>query len=54
MEIRSRDSQKRERTGKMLHLWGQSLFILGRLIDEVVLGVGYVPHSEKKGLNGCV
>ncbi|XP_052282161.1 phosphorylase b kinase regulatory subunit alpha, liver isoform-like isoform X7 [Dreissena polymorpha] len=48
MEIRSRDSQKRERTGKMLHLWGQSLFILGRLIDEKFISPGELDPLNRR------
>ncbi|KAL4230406.1 Phosphorylase b kinase regulatory subunit alpha [Mactra antiquata] len=48
LEIRKPDSQKRQQVGKPLHMWGQSLYILGRLVDERYISPGELDPLNRR------
>ncbi|XP_060588940.1 probable phosphorylase b kinase regulatory subunit alpha isoform X4 [Ruditapes philippinarum] len=47
-EVRKPDSQKRQQIGKPLHMWGQSLYILGRLIEEKFISPGELDPLNRR------
>ncbi|XP_052792707.1 phosphorylase b kinase regulatory subunit alpha, skeletal muscle isoform-like isoform X5 [Mya arenaria] len=47
-EIRHPHSQVRQLTGKKLHMWGQSLYILGRLVDEKFISPGELDPLNRR------